>query len=27
VPAEGAALVERQGYHIEVAYDDIDLEP
>jgi len=27
VPAEGAAMVERQGYHIEVAYDDIDLEP
>jgi RNA polymerase sigma factor (sigma-70 family) len=27
VPAEGAALVERQGYHIEVAYDDLDLEP
>ena len=27
VPAEGAALVERQGYHIEVAYADITLEP
>jgi RNA polymerase sigma factor (sigma-70 family) len=27
VPAEGAALVERQGYHIDVAYDDIDMEP
>jgi RNA polymerase sigma factor (sigma-70 family) len=26
VPAEGAALVERQGYHIEVAYSDISLE-
>ncbi len=26
-PAEGAALVERQGHHIEVAYDDIILEP
>jgi RNA polymerase sigma factor (sigma-70 family) len=27
VPAEGAGLVERQGYHIEVAYADITLEP
>ena len=27
VPAEGAALVERQGHHIEVAYTDITLEP
>src|SRR5215211_2511594 len=27
VPAEGAALVERQGHHIEVAYADITLEP
>jgi hypothetical protein len=27
VPAEGAALVDRQGYHIEVAYADITLEP
>jgi RNA polymerase sigma factor (sigma-70 family) len=26
-PAEGAALVERQGYHIEVAYADITMEP
>jgi RNA polymerase sigma factor (sigma-70 family) len=25
--AEGATLVERQGHHIEVAYDDIILEP
>jgi RNA polymerase sigma factor (sigma-70 family) len=27
VPKEGAALAGRQGYHIEVAYDDITLEP
>jgi hypothetical protein len=27
VPAEGAALVERQGHHIEVAYAAITLEP
>jgi RNA polymerase sigma factor (sigma-70 family) len=27
VPSEGAALVERQGHHIEVAYADIALEP
>jgi hypothetical protein len=27
VPAEGAALAARQGYHIEVAYADITLEP
>jgi RNA polymerase sigma factor (sigma-70 family) len=27
VPGEGAALVERQGHHIEVAYGDIALEP
>jgi RNA polymerase sigma factor (sigma-70 family) len=27
VPAEGAALVERQGHHIEVAYADITREP
>jgi RNA polymerase sigma factor (sigma-70 family) len=27
VPSEGAALVERQGHHIEVAYADIRLEP
>jgi RNA polymerase sigma factor (sigma-70 family) len=27
VPAEGAALVQRQGHHIEVAYEDITLEP
>jgi RNA polymerase sigma factor (sigma-70 family) len=26
-PAEGAALVNRQGHHIEVAYADITLEP
>ena len=26
VPAEGAALIERQGHHIEVAYADISLE-
>jgi RNA polymerase sigma factor (sigma-70 family) len=26
VPAEGAALVQRQGHHIEVAYADISLE-
>ena len=26
VAAEGAAQVERQGHHIEVAYGDIDLE-
>jgi RNA polymerase sigma factor (sigma-70 family) len=27
VPEEGAALAGRQGHHIEVAYDDITLEP
>jgi RNA polymerase sigma factor (sigma-70 family) len=27
VPSEGAALAQRQGHHIEVAYDDIALEP
>jgi RNA polymerase sigma factor (sigma-70 family) len=27
VPAEGAALADRQGYHIEVAYADITLDP
>jgi RNA polymerase sigma factor (sigma-70 family) len=27
VPEEGAALAGRQGYHIEVAYGDITLEP
>jgi hypothetical protein len=27
VPEEGAALVERQGHHIEVAYADIALQP
>ena len=27
VPVEGAALAGRQGHHIEVAYDDITLEP
>jgi hypothetical protein len=27
VPEEGAALAGRQGHHIEVAYDDIALEP
>jgi RNA polymerase sigma factor (sigma-70 family) len=27
VPDEGAALAGRQGHHIEVAYDDITLEP
>jgi hypothetical protein len=27
VPEEGAALIERQGHHIEVAYADITLEP
>jgi RNA polymerase sigma factor (sigma-70 family) len=27
VPEEGAALAERQGHHIEVAYADITLEP
>src|SRR5918999_876539 len=27
VPSEGAARVERQGHHIEVAYADIALEP
>jgi RNA polymerase sigma factor (sigma-70 family) len=27
VPAEGAALAGRQGYHIEVAYADLTLEP
>jgi len=27
VPTEGAALAARQGYHIEVAYADITLEP
>ena len=26
VPGEGAALVDRQGHHIEVAYADITLE-
>ena len=27
VPEEGAALAGRQGHHIEVAYDDITLDP
>ena len=27
LPAEGAALADRQGYHIEVAYADLTLEP
>jgi hypothetical protein len=27
VPSEGAALAQRQGHHIEVAYADITLEP
>ena len=27
LPAEGATLVDRQGYHIEVAYADLTLEP
>jgi RNA polymerase sigma factor (sigma-70 family) len=27
IPEEGAALAGRQGHHIEVAYDDITLEP
>jgi RNA polymerase sigma factor (sigma-70 family) len=27
LPSEGAALADRQGYHIEVAYADIGLEP
>jgi hypothetical protein len=27
LPAEGAALVERQGHHIEVAYADIRVQP
>jgi hypothetical protein len=27
VPSEGAALSGRQAHHIEVAYDDITLEP
>jgi hypothetical protein len=27
VPSEGAALGQRQGHHIEVAYADITLEP
>jgi hypothetical protein len=27
LPAEGAALANRQGYHIEVAYADVTLEP
>ena len=27
VPEEGAALTGRQGHHVEVAYDDITLEP
>ena len=26
-PAEGAALADRQGYHIEVRYADLTLEP